>query len=219
MLGDACECEERGVHDGTAGAGKWHSTSCPGDRSTRGGPARAADLLDLVAARRETAADVALHRRSRLARDRAERPAGSRHRGERFQQRLSVWVMGALEDCLRGCQFNDLAGIHDGHPRAGLGHGAHIVRDQDQREAHALAKRVDLAEDLILHQHVKCGRRLVGDDEFGLVQQAERDHRALTHSAGEFVRVGADPPPRDADQVEDRVRPGRAPPRRDEPGR
>ncbi len=59
-------------------------------------------------------------------------------------------------------------------------------------------------EDLRLHGHVERGRRLVGDQQLGLVGQRHRDHHALAHAARELVRVRVDAPARvgDADQLE-----------------
>ena len=40
---------------------------------------------------------------------------------------------------------------------------------------------------------VESGRRLVGDQEIGVVDERHRDHHALTHAAGELVRIVVDP--------------------------
>ena len=66
-------------------------------------------------------------------------------------------------------------------------------------------------EHLRLHGHVERRRRLVGDQQVGLVGDAHRDHHALAHAAGELVRVAVDPllGRGDADELEqlDRPRP------------
>ena len=48
-------------------------------------------------------------------------------------------------------------------------------------------------EDLSLDGHVECGRRLVGDDERRIAGEADRDHYALAHAAGEMVRILVEP--------------------------
>jgi hypothetical protein len=44
------------------------------------------------------------------------------------------------------------------------------------------------AQDLRLHGDVQGGRRLVGEDEVGVVRDRHRDHHTLPHAAGQFVR-------------------------------
>ena len=48
-------------------------------------------------------------------------------------------------------------------------------------------------DDLRLHRDVERGRRLVGDDQGRLGAERERDHDALAHAAGEFMRIAVDP--------------------------
>ena len=67
------------------------------------------------------------------------------------------------------------------------------MRDPDQCCAGLGGELLHLVEDLRLDRDVEGGRRLVGDDQIGLVQQRDRDRDALAHAAGELVRVGAQP--------------------------
>ena len=57
-------------------------------------------------------------------------------------------------------------------------------------------------QDLRLHGHVEGGRRLVGDEEVGLVRERHGDHDALALAARELVRIGAEPALRVADADE-----------------
>ena len=59
-------------------------------------------------------------------------------------------------------------------------------------------------QDLRLHGDVERGGRLVGDDDLGIVDHRHRDHHALPHATGEFVRILLGPPVRlrDADDVQ-----------------
>ena len=66
------------------------------------------------------------------------------------------------------------------------------MRDQHDRRARLLVDLAEQQQDLALDGHVESGRRLVGDDELRLPHQARRDHGALAHAPGEFVRVLAD---------------------------
>ena len=47
-------------------------------------------------------------------------------------------------------------------------------------------------EDLRLDRHVQRRRRLVGDQQPRARRQRHRDHHALAHAAGHFVRIGID---------------------------
>ena len=62
----------------------------------------------------------------------------------------------------------------------------------------------DQLEDLRLRRHVERRRRLVGDQQVGVVDQRHRDHHALAHAARELVRVVVDAPlgARDADRLQ-----------------
>src|SRR5581483_3697804 len=63
-------------------------------------------------------------------------------------------------------------------------------------------------QDLRLRRHVERGRRLVRDQDLGVVDQRHGDHHALAHTAGELVRVVVDTliGARDLDLLEDRDR-------------
>ena len=70
--------------------------------------------------------------------------------------------------------------------------------------ARDFARLLQQVEDLCLNRHVERRRRLVGDDQRGIVRDGHRDHHALAHAAGEFVRERRDAPARvrNADQRE-----------------
>ena len=48
-------------------------------------------------------------------------------------------------------------------------------------------------EYLCLHGHVERGRRFIGDDEPRPTSERHGDHHALTHAAGEVVRIVSQP--------------------------
>ena len=80
-------------------------------------------------------------------------------------------------------------GVHDGHPVAGLGDHAEVVRDQEQRQAQVAAQILEQREHLRLGHHVERRRGLVGDHHDGLAGQRQGDHHALARAARELVRV------------------------------
>ena len=55
------------------------------------------------------------------------------------------------------------------------------------------AQAVEQFEDLGLHRHVERGRRLVGDEYFGLRGERDGDHHPLAHAAAQLVRILVEP--------------------------
>jgi hypothetical protein len=53
----------------------------------------------------------------------------------------------------------------------------------DDRGAQPLLKIAEQRQDLRLHGDVERGRRLIGDQQLGIVGQRHRDHRPLAHAA------------------------------------
>ena len=66
-----------------------------------------------------------------------------------------------------------------------------IVGDEQDGEPVAARKAGDDVEHLPLDGDVERGRRLVGDQEFRLVDERVGDHDALAHAARQLVRIGA----------------------------
>ena len=93
------------------------------------------------------------------------------------------------EQVVDPCLFDDLAGVHHHHPIGELGHHPEVVGDDDHRDVTIPVERPKQIEDLRLDRHVECGGGLVGDEHFGFQRQRHRDHHALPHAAGEFVRL------------------------------
>ena len=65
--------------------------------------------------------------------------------------------------------------------------------DEQQRHAEARLQILEQLQDLRLDGDVERGRRLVGDEDVGLVGERHRDHHALALAARELVRIGAEP--------------------------
>ncbi len=109
---------------------------------------------------------------------------------------------GRSEEDVRGRRLDDLAGVHDRDAIAELDEQRQVVRDEQHGEAETLLERLELLQDLALHDDVERGRRLVHHDQLGLERERHRDHDALPHAARELVRVRADAPAVDADELE-----------------
>ena len=86
--------------------------------------------------------------------------------------------------------LNDAAGIHHHDAIAEMRHQWQIVADQDQAHAAARHQVFDQAQDLCLHCGIQRAGGFVGDEQLGVRGQHHRDHHALAHAAGQFVRIG-----------------------------
>ena len=133
-------------------------------------PARLGTLPEMVARRSRRDADV---------RDGAEQA----HR---------VGVLRRGEQPGRRRLLDDLAGIHDGHVVAGLGHHAEVVGDEDDGRAGLGAQLGQQIEDLRLDGDVERRGRLVGDQQRRRAGERHGDHHALAHAAGELVGIFVD---------------------------
>ena len=65
--------------------------------------------------------------------------------------------------------------------------------DEQHRHAEVCLQVLEQREDLRLHGDVERGRRLVGDEQVGLVGERHGDHHALALAAGQLMRIGAEP--------------------------
>ena len=88
--------------------------------------------------------------------------------------------------------LDDPPGVHHRDLVGHLGHHAEVVGDHHDRRVELALQALDQLEDLRLDGDVERGRRLVGDQQLGVVGQRHRDHHALAHAARELVRVGVD---------------------------
>ena len=111
----------------------------------------------------------------------------------RLEQRRAVRVRGVGDDLLDGAGFDDPPAVDDGDP---VGHGRRhreIVGDEHEGGAAVAAELADQLEDLGLDRDVERRRRLVGEHQHRLAGHRHRDHHPLALTAGELVRVRADP--------------------------
>ena len=115
------------------------------------------------------------------------------HRRDRAHQPGGVGVRRMVDHLVHRPDLADAPGVHHGHPVAGFGDHAHVVGDQHHGRAMVLAQPLEQRNDLRLDRHVQRGGRFVGDDQFGLGGQRQRDHHALAHAAGKLVRVLFEP--------------------------
>ena len=108
---------------------------------------------------------------------------------DRGQQRLGVGHAHLLEQRLRRRLLDHAAGIHHRDLVGAAGDDAEIMGDDDHRHVPAALLARQQIEDLRLDGDVERGGRLVGDQQFRLAGQRDRDRDALAHAAGELVRI------------------------------
>jgi len=99
-------------------------------------------------------------------------------------------------------RLGDLPTVHYRHRIAVFEHDGDVVGDHQHADLPIILQVVDVVEDLVLHDHVERGRRLVSDDEARLQEQRKRDDRSLLHPAGKLMGVVVDAGLREADDVE-----------------
>ena len=67
------------------------------------------------------------------------------------------------------------------------------MRNKNHRHAEIALQLAQQQQDLDLHRGIERRGRLIGEKNPGLARQRQRDHRALPHAAGHFVRIGIEP--------------------------
>ena len=97
-----------------------------------------------------------------------------------------------VQDRLGRAILDDPARIHDGDPVTELGHDAEVMGNEDDGQPAVTPQIIEQRQDLRLHCHVQCCRRLISDDHVRVVCQGHGDADTLPHSAGHFVRVALD---------------------------
>ena len=144
------------------------------------------------AARRERATRRHRADRGRRACDRHELPARPGHLRDGGQQRAGVRMARVVEGRARAGQFRHPAAIEHQHAVGDLGDHAEIVGDEQDGEPRLALQVAQQRQDLRLDRHVERRGRLVGDQQPRARRERHRDHHALAHAAGHFVRKGVE---------------------------
>ena len=116
---------------------------------------------------------------------------GPRHGGE---QRARVRVERAFEQDLAGSDLHEPSRAHDRDAIRHVVHHREVVGDEEIGEAELALEVLQEVQYLGLHGDVEGRHRLVADEELGLQGERTRDADALALSAGEAVRIAAEPP-------------------------
>ena len=107
------------------------------------------------------------------------------------EQSARVRVPGCAGDFGGGAALHDAAGVHDHDCVGCLGEEAEVVGDEDEGHSARGAEGDQQVHDFGLGCDIQRGGGFVGDDEVGFGDEGGGDDDALSHSAGEFVGVGA----------------------------
>ena len=129
----------------------------------------------------------------RLARDRVKRPVAAGRCRLAADQPLGIVVHRGGQNLALCTALAQPAAVKHRDAVTGLRHHPQIVGDEDDRQSPAVTQLHQQAQDLGLHRHVECGRRLVRNQHTGVARQGHRDHRALPHPAGKLMRIGVHP--------------------------
>ena len=142
--------------------------------------------------RREGAAGDVFGNIGRQAGDRVEFGTFGLEGGNRALEGARVGVARVFEEGASVGGLDDASGVHHLHAVAKTGDDAEIVRDEDNGHAEFALHFADELENLGLDGDVERGGRFVGDEQLGFGDEGHRDHDALAHAAGKFVRIIVD---------------------------
>src|SRR5512135_913801 len=149
-------------------------------------PARAARVEGAAARNRGEARHRALDLLQAPAMLRA---AGGDHARYRPHQACGVRVPRGVDHFADRPDLGDTPRVHHRHAVRSLRDHAHVVGDQHHRGAVIPRQALEQCDDLRLDRDVERRGRFVGDHQARLGGERERDHYALTHAAGELVRI------------------------------
>ena len=136
---------------------------------------------------------------SPCSRRRSRRASGS-GRGDAASSASRVGMQRRRVQRLRRRDFHHLAEVEHDDAVAQVLDDVEIVRDEQHRQAEALAQVGQQVDHLRLDRHVERRHRLVGDDELRLDRERARDADALALAAGELVRKAPRVLGREADE-------------------
>ena len=105
------------------------------------------------------------------------------------EQADGVRVPRVLEHGLDGPLLDEPARVEDADAVTHLRDRAEVVADEEHRGIELRLELGDEVEDLGLDRRVEAGRRLVEDQERGILGERHRDHDPLLHAARELMRV------------------------------
>ena len=80
-------------------------------------------------------------------------------------------------------RLNNFAGIHDGDAMGVLRHHRQIMCDQEHGHTARTLQFTQQFKYLRLYRHIQRSSRFIGDQQFRITGQCDRNHDALFHAA------------------------------------
>ena len=99
------------------------------------------------------------------------------------QQRLGVILLGVFKDFGDGPGFHNPPTIHHDHAVSHLRHHRHVMGDEQHGHALFALQAIDQGQNFRLNRDIKCGCRLIRDQQPRFTGHRHRDHHALAHAA------------------------------------
>ena len=90
---------------------------------------------------------------------------------------------------LRGPFLYDSTCVHHGNAIRDLRHDSKIVRDEQKSKTQFAPQFLQKLENLLLHCYVKCGCRLVRNQQVRPRSEGHGNHGALAQSARKLMRI------------------------------
>ena len=115
--------------------------------------------------------------------------AVGRQRGGGLDESPGVGVARILEHLQARPRLDDASAMHDDDLLGTLRGQAEVVGHQEHRRAQLMGQPPEVIQDAALDSHIQGAGRLVGNEQAGTRSQTDGDEGALTHAAGELVRV------------------------------
>ena len=109
-------------------------------------------------------------------------------REEQLLGRVGLW---AAEHLIHGADLRDAAVADDGHAVADLFDDAHLMRDDQHRDAERPVQIFDEGEDGLRGRGVERAGRLVAQQHLRIRRKRARNGDALLLPAGKLRRIGA----------------------------
>src|SRR5207248_1029704 len=114
--------------------------------------------------------------------------SGERNLRRGLQQTPRVLVRRTRRDLFGSAYFNQLAAIHNGHPRRQIANHSHGVRNKQVRQPEFALQFRQQVHNLRANTHVQRRHWFIRDDEFRPQRQGSRNANPLPLSSTEFVR-------------------------------
>ena len=108
-----------------------------------------------------------------------------------INQCLRVVMLRVGKNIRRQSLFHHLTAPHDANAAGNPAHNVQIMGDEHHRHAKPRLQPRHQIQNFRLNGHIQRGRRLIRDQDIGVIRQGHRDHHALTLTAGKFMRIAS----------------------------